>query len=393
MACIYWILVGPSAVASSRIHGIRIHEFLLASGHRSEVLFAPFHYVSDPPIRLEDCDSPIFAPGDVVVLQKVNGPWTRALIAAFRRIGIPTIFLDSDMPLKLPEARLATEVVCSSKYLAEQYAACGISRVVWIPDAYEVLGAAPRASGDRKLRCIWFGYSNCDRESQIQKLQREIFAGMPDCELVVTSNATSANSAWSIPEVWDLIRSCDVAVLSGDDTPESFAKSSNRAIQAMALGLPVVAFPIPAYREVIRDGHNGYLCASAEQWRRALRRLRNPRTRTRCSAIAYRFARRYYDVEHIGPIWLSLFTQLAAESGESRIPGNDDRDIVRNLNTMRHNAYMRLADILRNLEGARTQYCRVLASRADLAAVYRALGIRSGFLRDLPGVRGSASKL
>jgi len=55
-------------------------------------------------------------------------------------------------------------------------------------------------------------------------------------------------------------------------------KSSNRAIQAMALGLPVVAYPIQL-RRVIRNGWNGFLCREDKDWLGALSKLRDDRFR------------------------------------------------------------------------------------------------------------------
>jgi glycosyltransferase involved in cell wall biosynthesis len=47
----------------------------------------------------------------------------------------------------------------------------------------------------------------------------------------------------------------------------------------MAIGLPVVATPIPSYEPVIKQGVNGFLARSQGDWVRCLSALRDPDAR------------------------------------------------------------------------------------------------------------------
>jgi glycosyltransferase involved in cell wall biosynthesis len=55
-------------------------------------------------------------------------------------------------------------------------------------------------------------------------------------------------------DVPDLLAAADVCVM-----PSLYEGCSGAAIEAMALGLPIIASDIPSFREVVSDGHNGIL--------------------------------------------------------------------------------------------------------------------------------------
>lgn len=318
MPCTYWILIGPREAAGSRIHGYRIHDFLLRRGRRSEILFEPFHWLPDPPITAQDArELPIFGRGDVVIFQKVSGPATRSLLTHLKSLGVATVYVDCDLPLKIQEARLASITICSSEYLASLYMEQGGVTVRYIPDAYEC-SIAPREkrSPRRRLRCVWFGSGTSARWKEINLLKQSVFENLTHSILLTVSDHPEADVRWNPRTAWKHIQTCDVAVIPASDSPEAFAKSSNRAIQAMALGLPVVAFPIPAYLEVIRDGRNGFLCTTPEDWHSALTKLKNPSRREWMSARAYRYARRYFAMDRIGPIWDQLLQGLSNSSSK-----------------------------------------------------------------------------
>ena len=56
-------------------------------------------------------------------------------------------------------------------------------------------------------------------------------------------------------------------------------KSENRLVMKMAMGLPVIACPVPAYNDVIVQGENGYLASSREEWLACFEALRDPERR------------------------------------------------------------------------------------------------------------------
>jgi glycosyltransferase involved in cell wall biosynthesis len=65
----------------------------------------------------------------------------------------------------------------------------------------------------------------------------------------------------------------DIALAPLADLPFNLARSPVKALEAFALGIPVLASDCPVYRGIVRDGINGYLCRTTADWQRRLREL------------------------------------------------------------------------------------------------------------------------
>lgn len=70
----------------------------------------------------------------------------------------------------------------------------------------------------------------------------------------------------------------DVSLAPLKDTPFNRSKSALRAIESLALGVPVVASDVPAYRGWVTP-ETGFLVRSRKQWVAAMRELRDPALR------------------------------------------------------------------------------------------------------------------
>ncbi len=57
------------------------------------------------------------------------------------------------------------------------------------------------------------------------------------------------------------------------DNPWSRGKCGLKALQYMALGIPTVCSDVGVNADIIRDGDNGFLAATEEEWVEKLRRL------------------------------------------------------------------------------------------------------------------------
>lgn len=89
---------------------------------------------------------------------------------------------------------------------------------------------------------------------------------------------------WSEDTEVDLINDFDVGVMPLTDTEWSRGKCAFKLIQYMACGVPVVASPVGANRDVVVP-ECGFLASGTEAWLAALRRLRDdPETRARMGA-------------------------------------------------------------------------------------------------------------
>jgi glycosyltransferase involved in cell wall biosynthesis len=79
------------------------------------------------------------------------------------------------------------------------------------------------------------------------------------------------------PDVWSFFKAndFDIGLAPLANTPFNDSKSHIRALEYMALGIPVIAADRPAYRDLVVDGVTGYLVSTAEEWAARLRELIN----------------------------------------------------------------------------------------------------------------------
>lgn len=311
---IFWMLRGSRQTASSRIHGYLLHEYLISCGWKSFLLVEPFTEVRDIPLSnkdLQDIDG--LLPNDVVVIQKFRGVNTQRLLEWCAEKGIITIYVDSDLPIKHKEASLAMYTVCPSITLTREYRKAGHLRAFYIPDAVEKFEAPKVSKETTALRCAWFGNWTPSKAKEVEFIRDiiEVY-GFDDIELVVISNHKSSNIRWQLDTFFDELHACDFAVFPTDNEPDTLVKSANRVLQSMALGLPVIANPLPSYIEVIHSGYNGYICSTVEDWVDALRQMRDSKIRDALGKNGYQLAREFFSIDTVGTVWQDFFSSISS---------------------------------------------------------------------------------
>jgi glycosyltransferase involved in cell wall biosynthesis len=73
-------------------------------------------------------------------------------------------------------------------------------------------------------------------------------------------------------EVADL-QGFDVGIMPMPDTPWAWGKCGLKAVQYLAAGVPAVCSPVGAAPEIVRDGREGFLAESPDDWERSLEAL------------------------------------------------------------------------------------------------------------------------
>lgn len=117
-------------------------------------------------------------------------------------------------------------------------------------------------------------------------------------ELFLCTEWENATKKWSLDEWPDDMVACDV-ILCPQRVDVQPGKSSVKATTAMAFGMPVIASPLQAYKEVIVHGVNGYIAETKEEWKKALLALKDVEVRRKIGKEAKKAVRSYRLAENV----------------------------------------------------------------------------------------------
>jgi glycosyltransferase involved in cell wall biosynthesis/predicted O-methyltransferase YrrM len=169
-----------------------------------------------------------------------------------------------------------------------------------------------------------------------------------------------------------------------------FAMSSRREglpmvlLEAMGVGLPVVAFDCPTGpREIVTDGENGYLVpdGDVDAFAAALTRLMGDDSlrRTFGSAAVDQAGR--FDIAAITARWEALFAELAAQKASSGRPARRSAASTRALPAGVRRTRRAAGRLRRKLAGSAAAEARLAETQAELRRTRRALKTTRGELR------------
>jgi glycosyltransferase involved in cell wall biosynthesis len=114
-------------------------------------------------------------------------------------------------------------------------------------------------------------------------------------------------------EVADL-QDAAIGVMPLDDTAWARGKCGLKLLQYMAVGLPAIASPVGANRDIIMTGHNGFLAATAQEWYDCLESLcRQPQLRQDIGLAARRTVEERYSLAVWGPRLADLYQSLVQD--------------------------------------------------------------------------------
>ncbi|MBH2042332.1 MAG: glycosyltransferase [Comamonadaceae bacterium] len=307
-----------NAIPSTRIVVLNMLPYLRAAGFDPHIVFEPATSTKTPNVAgvAEKIKAGNF---QVVVLQKVFGDSVLELARELRQAGIKTVFAICDFvnPV-MCEATDATIVV--TDYLKSLYPKELQPKVAVVHDGVERPERQKTAwnnhdgSRARPLNAVLVTSAALDHLPLLEslpawlkvtivgsysapgfRLQRwkENYWQMVNKNgwanrwryLRFLANPRIACEAWGPDSVYDALERADFGIIPikpdpmKDPTGEWKLKSENRLTLKMAMGLPVVATPIPSYEPVIEEGVNGFLARSQGDWVRCLSALRDPDAR------------------------------------------------------------------------------------------------------------------
>ena len=302
-----WVLFGDRSLASSRLQGYAIHDFLVRRGHPSRLLSTPPFPIREPPWRGRTVATVAkLAAGQTVVLQKLGGRRAGELVEALRSRGAAVVYAAADLERENELPLRCDAVVCSSRLLAERWRALGAS-AVQVPEPADFWREPSERPTDGRVRLCWIGHRKNWRT--VVPL-RGLLAELPEFELVTVSNHAEADVPWSLEAAEAELAAADAVVVPTRDDEVARYASPNRVVQAMAAGKPVVAARIPPYEELIVDGVTGLLCATPDEWRAALAQLGDSERRRELARRGWESVRPEFRIDAVGERWLEVFASL-----------------------------------------------------------------------------------
>jgi glycosyltransferase involved in cell wall biosynthesis len=176
--------------------------------------------------------------------------------------------------------RLARHVLAGNPILSD-YAAAQGGRVSVVPTTIDLETYRPPTRPPNNVPVIgWTGSYSTEQHLEVARPALEALAQRYPFRLVVVgggrfhpAGVAVEHRPWrSCSEVADLA-DIDVGLMPLPDTPWERGKCGLKALQYMALGVPVVASPVGVNAEIVRHGVDGYLAASSAEWLEALARL------------------------------------------------------------------------------------------------------------------------
>ena len=338
-------------IPSTRIACLNMFQYLRKAGFEPEILFDPLTPCEEPELD-GVVDKALARQCAVVVFQKVHGSAVVEAATRLRNAGVRTVYSVCDLvDNQMAAATDATIAVTS--YLKSLYHPDLQARIRVVHDGVErpelfrstkdqdvskrgrglkaslvtshelyaipVLGIPPRGwcvdvighfpPGGHRMTRMW----SARRMLSATGLTRKVSL------LLAMLHSRIRHIAWDYQGVYERLLESDAGIIpinTSDDhcgpsgIPSWKVKSENRLTLKMAMGLPVIATPIPSYEDIIEHGKNGFLARSRRDWLYCLERLRDEDLRREMGSKARESALGRYSMDAQANLLLAVLGRV-----------------------------------------------------------------------------------
>jgi glycosyltransferase involved in cell wall biosynthesis len=217
--------------------------------------------------------------------------------------------------------RNAALVTAGNAYLAERARAAGARVVEVLPTVVDPARYSPGSKPPGDFTIGWMGTPIT--EPYLARAARPLADISSEGGTRVVLVGLSAWSASLPPGTLELrpwreereaadVADFDVGIMPLDDTEWERGKCGYKLIQYMAAARPVVASPVGVNPEIVEHGVIGFLASSEDEWRTALRRLRDdPALRARMGEAGRRKVETHYSLSAAAPRLQALLVSAA----------------------------------------------------------------------------------
>jgi glycosyltransferase involved in cell wall biosynthesis len=234
------------------------------------------------------------------------------------RSGIAQRRVERRLAAVLSSVRIVT---AGNRYLCD-YARQYARNIVCLPTVVDT-GRYPAKihAPMRETTIGWIGHSvNHPYLADLAEVLRSLAADLNIRLLVVSDRDLDIpgvpveNRRWSEnTEIADILR-MDIGIMPMPDDPWSRGKCGLKAIQYMAAGIPVVCAAVGANLDIVREGVDGYLSSTPQQWREKLAALcRAVDLRQRLGDSARQRVHASYSLQAALPLWQSTLRELLSD--------------------------------------------------------------------------------
>lgn len=315
-------------IPSTRVSVLNMFPYLRAANFEPYVLFEPQHDGEEPDVS--GLAEKMRSEGiEIAYFQKVHGQSVLAEARKLLAYGIKVIYGVCDL-VENEMAEVADATIVVTEYLKSlydhrlQHKIHVVHDGIENPEIHKTVYSVGRGSVRKPLRAVLVTSSGLDSvpvigrspaflevtivgrypsSSSLRQRAKQAYWKIAAKETFAEKCALASNLAfrgfkavnWDINTVYGLMAEADIGIIPVDMSPDplpgqdaSFwqVKSENRLTMKMAMGLPVIASPVPSYLEIIDQGKNGFLASSRNEWMQCLEELRDPERRRAISEQA-----------------------------------------------------------------------------------------------------------
>lgn len=327
-----FVLLGDETHPCSRVRALQYLPYLNGAGMRVDIFqagssYGRFGYFIGLLWRVISCD--------VVFLQRC--PVSCFVFKTFKILGKKIIFdFDDAIFLRGPRDALSDSfflarfeyilrnsdlVLAGNEYLAE-YARRFSDHVTILPSVIDMeKSAVERHKAENTPVVIgWVGTEgNLFYVEHISGvLQKLISAFGAEVEIRVISSSSGNMDhipvtfrKWSLETESKEVSQFDIGIMPLKDDKWTKGKCGYKALQYMAAGIPCVCSPVGMLQTLVRDGKNGYLATTEDDWFDKLSALvTNKELRSRIGKKARETVAQSFALKHHGPIFVRHIMEL-----------------------------------------------------------------------------------
>ncbi len=336
-AKVLFLTVGDLHSPGTRLRVLAYVPFLRERGYQVEVLF-PLGSMSNRlqrrrvlrPLELVR-DLAAASRADVVVIYRKTFPWVSARLLRCLK---SKVIYEFDDAVYLPSPSEPQGFRAEARYRRNFRATVRASDLVVagncqlaaevpkrptviLPTGVDlaIFKPAPKKTGPNDCVFGWIGTAeNLVEWRLLLPAFKRVAAADPNIRFKVVSNGDPPQcdlpvdfERFSLDREAECLQDFDVGLMPLKDTSWNRGKCSVKALQCMALGLPVVLSPVGMNRKIIQSGVSGAFASTEDEWvTELLRFASDPELRMRIGQAARRVVESSFSLKHVGSTMTDL---------------------------------------------------------------------------------------